>query len=139
MSPSSYAATSAGEALASDDLANRRAALEKSDDDLRNALADANGERHGRIWQRAAHADPRVLRAGTHPRPARTRSDLLAHDAPRIGGGPRHALDIASSGDLGYTIGGDANCAACGTYYRIWRWHDGSWRVLVDLSRATAR
>ncbi len=126
------------QALASDDLAHRRTALEKSDDDLRNALADANGDRTA-AWQRAAHADARVLRAGHAPATGKDAQDLLAHDAPRIGGGPRHALDIAASGDLGYTIGGDAGCASCGTYYRIWRWHDGSWRVLVDLSRATAR
>jgi hypothetical protein len=80
-----------------------------------------------------------VLRAGHVPATGNDARDLLAHDAPRVGSGPRHALDIASSGDLGYTIGGDASCAACGTYYRIWRWQDGAWRVLVDLSRATAR
>jgi len=125
-------------ALASGDLAKRRGALEKSDDDLRNALGEAAGDKAG-LWQRTAHADLRVLRAGHAPATGNDARDLLAHDAPRIGSGPRRALDVASSGDLGYTIGGDASCAACGTYYRIWRWQDGAWRVLVDLSRATAR
>jgi len=125
-------------ALPSGDLAIRRSALEKSDDDLRSALGEAAGDKAA-LWQRTAHADLRVLRAGHAPATGNDARDLLAHDAPRIGSGPRRALDVASSGDLGYTIGGDASCAACGTYYRIWRWQDGAWRVLVDLSRATAR
>jgi hypothetical protein len=124
--------------LASDDIARRRTALEKSDDDLRNALGDTASDKAA-LWQRTAHADIRVLRGGHAPATGDDARALLAHDAPRVGSGPRRALDVASSGDLGYTIGGDASCAACGTYYRIWRWQDGAWRVLADLSRATAR
>lgn len=125
-------------ALASDDIAKRRAALEKSDDDLRTALGAASGDKAA-LWQRTAHADLRVLRGGHAPATGKDAQDLLAHDAPRIGSGPRRALDVAASGDLGYTLGGDASCAPCGTYYRIWRWQNGAWRVLVDLSRATTR
>jgi hypothetical protein len=125
-------------ALASGDLVKLRSALEKSDDDLRSALGETAGDKAA-LWQRTAHADIRVLRAGHAPATGNEAQDLLAHDAPRIGSGRRRALDVASTGDLGYTIGGDAGCAACGTYYRIWRWQDGTWRVLVDLSRATAR
>ena len=124
--------------LASGDLAKRRDALQKSDDDLCKALGETAGDKAA-LWQRAAHADLRVLRAGHAPATGTDARELLAHDAPRIGSGPRRALDVASSGDLGYTLGGDAGCAACGTYYRIWRWQDGSWRLLVDLSRATVR
>jgi hypothetical protein len=125
-------------ALASGDLVKLRSALEKSDDDLRSALGETAGDKAA-LWQRTAHADIRVLRAGHAPATGNEAQDLLAHDAPRIGSGRRRALDVASTGDLGYTTGGDAGCAACGTYYRIWRWQDGAWRVLVDLSRATAR
>jgi hypothetical protein len=125
-------------ALANDDAARRRAALEKSVDDLRNALGAETGDRTA-LWQRTAHADIRVLRSGHAPATGDDAHDLLAHDAARAGSGPRRALDVASSGDLAYTLGGDASCAACGAYYRIWRWQDGAWRVLVDLTRATAR
>jgi len=120
--------------LAGNDVTNRRAALEKSDDALRNALGGESDDKAA-LWQRTAHADLRVLRRGHATATGNEARDLLAHDAPRIGSGPRRALDVASSGDLGYTIGGDASCAACGTYYRIWRWQDGAWRVLVDLSK----
>jgi hypothetical protein len=120
--------------LAGEDAANRRAALEKSDDALRSALDSESGDKTA-LWQRTAHADLRVLRRGHAPATGTEARDLLVHDAPRIGSGPRRALDVAASGDLGYTLGGDASCAACGTYYRIWRWQDGAWRVLVDLSR----
>jgi hypothetical protein len=125
-------------ALADGDLTKRRAQLEKTDDVLRRALADASGDKRT-LWLGAAREDIKVLRAGQAPATHQQALDLLASDAPPLGSGPRRALDIASSGDLGYTIGGDASCAACGTYYRIWRWQDGAWRVLVDLSRATAR
>jgi hypothetical protein len=121
-------------ALASGDLSKRRSALEKSDDDLRKALGETTGDKAA-LWQRTAHADLRVLRAGHAPATGNDARDLLAHDAPRVGSGPRRALDVASSGDLGYTLGGDASCAPCGKYYRIWRWQDGSWRVLVDLTK----
>ena len=124
-------------ALAPGELAGRRSALERSDDDLRRTLGES-GDRAA-IWQRTADADVRVLRAGHAPATGEEARDLLAHDAPRIGSGPRRALDVAASGDLGYTLGGDASAAAAGAYYRIWRWQDGRWRVLVDLSRATAR
>jgi hypothetical protein len=125
-------------ALASEELAKRRAQLEKTDDVLRHALADDAGDK-AKHWAGAAHADIRVLRGGRAPATGNEALELLAHDAPRLGSGPRRALDIAAAGDLGYTLGGDASCAACGTYYRIWRWQDGGWRVLVDLSRATAK
>jgi hypothetical protein len=121
-------------ALASDELAKRRAQLEKTDDVLRRALADDAGDK-ATLWLGAAHADIRVLRSGHAPATGDAARELLAHDAPRVGSGPRRALDIAASGDLGYTLGGDASCAACGKYYRIWRWQDGAWRVLVDLSK----
>jgi len=121
-------------ALASGDLAKRRSALEKSDDDLRNALGAEGGDKAA-LWQRTAHADIRVLRGGHAPATGNDARELLAHDAARVGSGPRRALDVASSGDLGYTLGGDASCAGCGKYYRIWRWQDGGWRVLVDLSK----
>lgn len=121
-------------ALASDELAKRRVQLEKSDDVLSHALADGKTDKAG-MWFGAAHPDIRVLRSGHAPATGNDARDLLAHDAVRIGSGPRRALDIASSGDLGYTLGGDASSAASGKYYRIWRWQDGGWRVLVDLSK----
>ncbi len=121
-------------ALASDEFAKRRAQLEKADDVLRRALA-ADHEDKAKLWSGAAHPDIRVLRGGHAPATGDDARDLLAHDAARIGSGPRRALDVAASGDLGYTLGGDPSCAACGKDYRIWRWQDGAWRVLVDLSR----
>lgn len=121
-------------ALAADELARRRRQLETTDDTLRRALADQRGDKAA-TWLGALRPDARALRAGQAPATGEEAHKLVAHDAPGIGSGPRRALDVAASGDLGYTIGGDASCAACGTYYRIWRWQDGAWRVLVDLAR----
>lgn len=123
--------------LATDDLQQRRRALEHSDDELRDALGNGTGEATS-AWHRAADADLRVLRQGQPPASGNDATQLIARDLPRQGSGPRRALDVASSGDLGYTIGGDASCAPCGTYYRIWRWQEGRWRLLIDLSKAKA-
>jgi hypothetical protein len=121
-------------ALMNDEIAKRRAQLERTDDTLRHALADTSGDK-STLWLGASDPGIRVLRSGHTPATGKEAQELAAHDAPRIGSGPRRALDVASGGDLGYTIGGDASCAACGTYYRIWRWQDGAWFVLVDLSK----
>jgi len=118
-------------------LAQRRRSLEQSDDGLRTALGQSPDDAVAG-WRGAADADWRVLRPGQAPATGSDARELAAHDPPRQGSGPRRALDVAASGDLGYTIGGEASCAACGTYYRIWRWQDGRWRLLIDLSRAKA-
>lgn len=126
---------SASAVLAAGDIDTRRRLLEKGDDELRNALGQPSGAAAS-AWRSVADAELRVLRAGHAPATGTDANDLISHDLPRQGSGVRRALDVASSGDLGYTIGGDASCQPCGTYYRIWRWRDGRWRLLVDLSRA---
>jgi hypothetical protein len=123
--------------LSPEELERRRRALEKGDEALRDALGRAPGDTAS-AWRRVADTDLRVLRQGHAPATGDEALQLLAADIPRQGSGPRRALDVASSGDLGYTIGGDAACQPCGSYYRIWRWHDGRWQLLVDLSRAKA-
>ena len=118
-------------------LQQRRRSLEQSDDDLRAALGKSTDDAAS-AWRRTGDTDLRVLRAGQAPAVGSDAATLTARDPPRQGSGARRALDVASSGDLGYTIGGEASCTACGTYYRIWRWRDGRWRLLIDLSRAKA-
>jgi ABC-type Fe3+ transport system substrate-binding protein len=60
---------------------------------------------------------------------------LIGQDAAQLGSAARRALDVAASGDLAYTIGGDTGCKACGSYFRIWRWNDQRWRLVVDLEK----
>ena len=119
------------------ELEQRRRSLERSDDELRNAISKSPDEARS-AWRRTADVQIRVLRAGQPPAAGADATQLVARDLARQGSGPRRALDVASSGDLAYTIGGDASCNACGTYYRIWRWQDGRWRLFIDLSKATA-
>lgn len=123
--------------LEASELQQRRRSLEQSDDDLRTALGKSPGDATP-AWHRVADAELHVLRQGQSPVSGSGATELIARDLARQGSGPRRALDVASSGDLAYTIGGDASCAACGTYYRIWRWKEGSWRLLIDLSKAKA-
>src|SRR5262249_2029332 len=75
---------SPAKALASEELAKRRAQLEKSDDVLGHALADDAGDK-AKLWSGAAHRDIRVLRSGHAPATGDAARDLLAHDAPHIG------------------------------------------------------
>jgi hypothetical protein len=124
--------------MARADLDERRRSLERSDDALRTALGRRERDAAS-VWRDVADANLRVLRPGHAPATGRDATDLLAHDLPAQGSGARRALDVAASGDLGYTIGGDATCAPCGMYYRIWRWREGSWHVLIDVSRAKAQ
>jgi len=112
----------------------RRRLLEKGDDALRDALGKADGD-FASIWRRIADPDLRVLRPGHVPASGTEAFDLIAQDPRGRGNGARRALDIASAGDLAYTIGGDASCAACGSYFRIWRWHGDAWRLLIDLEK----
>lgn len=118
-------------ALRDDDLQGRRHKLEANDDALRDALG--RGSADASAWHRFADADWRAMRRGHLPATGDDAFALAAKDPARHGSGRRRAIDIAASGDLGYTIGGDASCKECGSYYRVWRWHDGDWRLLVDL------
>src|SRR4029079_9602973 len=106
----------------------RRSALEKSDDDLRAARAKPEGAAEA-TWRRFAAPEWRVLRKGHVLTEGADAMALAAHDPAQLGSGPRRGLDVAGSGDLAYTIGGDAECKACGSYYRIWGWQDDGWRL----------
>ena len=125
---------STGILLAADDLARRRSALEKSDDELRAALGRPQGGASS-AWQKFADPEWRVLRKGRSLTEGTDATALIAQDAPQLGSAARRALDVAASGDLAYTIGGNAECKACGSYFRIWRWNDQGWRLVVDLEK----
>jgi hypothetical protein len=113
-------------------LAARRHALESADDRLRTAL-EHGGEPARAAWQDLADAEWRVLRPKELPALGDAGFALAAKDPVRRGSGARRASEVASSGDLGYSIGGDPACRECGSYYRIWRWKDERWRLLIDV------
>lgn len=128
MSPDAIAAP-----LAADALASRRRALEGADDALREALARPQGDATA-TWRKVADPEWRVMRPKQLPATGDDTFALVAQDPAKRGSGARRAYDLAASGDLAYSIGGDASCKECGSYYRIWRWRDGGWRLLVDLT-----
>ena len=120
--------------LAADERERREHLLERRDADLREALAQSPVTSPlPRFADVALHA----LRDGQPPADGAEALALTGKDAPGLGRGPRQALGVAASGDLGYTLGGGADCAGCGSYLRVWRWQDGQWMLLVDLSSAT--
>ena len=118
--------------LSADTLARRRHALETADDALRDALAHSQGDAT-KIWRDVADTEWRVMRAKQMPADGEAASTLAATNPARRGSGSRRAYDVATSGDLAYSIGGDTACKECGSYYRIWRWRDDRWRLLIDL------
>lgn len=112
----------------------REQLLERRDAELREAL----NQEHGTTpLPRFADAALHALRDGHSPADGPEALALIAKDAPGLGRGPRQALGVAASGDLGYTLGGAPDCTGCGSYLRVWRWQDGQWMLLVDLSSAT--
>jgi len=108
----------------------RHAALEKADDALRAALGTDPAHAFDTIADPALHA----MRDGQPPADGAAALDLVRKDASGLGRGARRALDLAASGDFAYTLGGDADCIDCGSYMRAWRWRNGAWKLLVDLS-----
>ena len=57
--------------------------------------------------------------------------------AAACGCGPPVKVDLAASGDLAYTIGGDAATHDRGADVRVWRFRPGSgWTLLADLVAA---
>jgi hypothetical protein len=126
-------AAAAGVPLDTNALARRRHALEAADDSLRAALAEPQRDTAA-LWRKAADPDWRAMRPKEMPATGDAAFALVAKDPARRGSGARRAFDVASSGDLAWSIGGDATCKECGSDYRVWRWHDGGWRVMVDLA-----
>ncbi|HEU4663959.1 MAG TPA: hypothetical protein VFS55_08010 [Dokdonella sp.] len=126
------ALTEAATATALDAAAQqqRRTALEHADDALRAALAKDPAHAFDSVADPALHA----MRDGQAPADGAAALDLLRKDASGLGRGARRALDVAASGDFGYTLGGSPDCVECGSYMRAWRWRDGQWKLLVDLS-----
>lgn len=118
--------------IAPGDLAQRRRLLETGDDALRDALGNTQTD-PATMWRAIADPDLRILRPGHSLTAGNEAFELVAQDPRGRGNGPRRALDLAASGDLAYTIGGDAGCKTCGSYYRVWRWHEKGWRLLIDL------
>jgi hypothetical protein len=130
--PQFVAAPAATAALAPDALEKRRRALETTDDRLRAAL-ERGGDSATSVWHELAEAEWRVMRPKEMPASGEAGYTLAAKDPARRGSGARRAYDVASSGDLAYSIGGDPSCRECGSYYRIWQWKDDRWRLLIDV------
>lgn len=117
--------------LSADALTSRRKALESVDDSLRAALAKGDASN---IRRTLADPEWRAMRSKEMPLAGDEAFALVAKDPAKRGSGTRRAFDVASTGDLAWTIGGDASCKECGSYYRVWRWRDGGWRLFVDLA-----
>lgn len=106
------------------ELDRRRAALLALDD----ALNGADGATTLQDLQ--AQGQVRHFREGALPS-----TDAAAAAPPVAAGLARQAVDIASSGDLAYTLGGRADRKADreGGYVRVWRFHGERWQLAVDL------
>lgn len=111
-------------------LQQRRTALEQADDALRAALGKDPAHAFDTVADPALHA----MRDGQQPADGAAALELVRKDAAGLGRGARRALDVAASGDFAYTLGGSPDCVECGSYMRAWRWRDGGWKLLVDLS-----
>ncbi len=112
-------------------LDERGRMLDRADDALRESLAQGGAKSP---LLALANSNLHVLRDAHLPADGAAALELVAKDPPGLGRAPRLARDVAASGDLGYTLGGDRACKGCGSYLRVWRWQDGRWQVAVDFS-----
>jgi ketosteroid isomerase-like protein len=102
----------------------RRTALLGRDDALNGSDAAAA------MRELNARGDVRHFRDGALP------TTQLGSDAVAVAPGlKRFAVEIASSGDLAYTLGSraDAKPDAQGEYVRMWRYERDGWHLVVDL------
>lgn len=96
-----------------------------------------------KAFQAYSAAEARVFRNGNHPIAG---SDAIKQAlSPKIGSllnWQPLAADVSQSGDLGYTYGTYTLHSSSelqkiiqrGNYLRIWKRHDGNWKVVVDVA-----
>ncbi len=117
-----------------DDESRGKATLLRAD----RAFAEAAAKGAAAAYAAVLADDARLHREGALPvvsKKAILRT-LSAHPA-KVGWLPVQAR-IASSGDLGYTLGKEQVGAEQGYYLRIWKKQaDGSWKVVLDLFNST--
>lgn len=118
---------------ASGATAGRRRALLQTDAALRARLAQAATDAYASV----ARADTLWLRDGLPPARGALPPVPASGKAAACGCGPPVKVDLAASGDLAYTIGGDAATHDRGADVRVWRFRPGSgWTLLADLVAA---
>lgn len=76
----------------------------------------------------------RVLREGRQPGVGRKSAQELLSSLPTPTERQPLAAEVSPSGDLGYTYGYEESTAGRASYFRIWGFEDGQWRVLVDVT-----
>ena len=92
-------------------------------------------------WRSVLTDDARVLRTGELPRDGAVAAlELLSGTPSPTATGPGYwepmEIDVASSGELGYTWGAYDGADESGYYLRVWRREDGIWRIVLDLAVA---
>jgi ketosteroid isomerase-like protein len=112
--------------------AHRLLQLEIADDEFRAALQEQGAEK---AYSLAITPDALILRQGSIPL-AGILPKGLNEGKPGFGTGPRRDAKLSSSGDLGFTVGGDsaADYASRGVYERIWRFDGVAWRLAADVT-----
>jgi ketosteroid isomerase-like protein len=107
----------------------RTKALDAAD----TALRDRLGRDPGKAYAAVATAQTLWLREGSLPTQGSTPP---ASGEQACGCGPRAALTVAASGDLGYTQGGAERARASGIDVRVWRFEGSTWKLRADVTAA---
>ncbi|HET7065861.1 MAG TPA: nuclear transport factor 2 family protein [Rudaea sp.] len=111
-------------------ISSRTQALDGVDKALRGRLARDPGKAYAAV----ATTQTLWLREGSLP--AQGNLPPKADGEQACGCGPRVAMTVAASGDLGYTLGGAESARASGVDVRVWRFEGGAWKLLADVTAA---
>ncbi len=76
----------------------------------------------------------RVFREGKLPSVGRESARELLNSLPTPTEWQPLAAEVSSSGDLGYTFGYEESEVGRASYFRIWGFEGGQWKVLVDVT-----
>lgn len=108
----------------------RTKALDAADKSLRERLEHDPKKAYAAV----AMAQTLWVREGAQPVQSSAPPDLGGNQA--CGCGPRVAMAVAASGDLGYTLGGADSARASGVDARVWRFEGNAWKLLADMTAA---
>jgi ketosteroid isomerase-like protein len=105
-------------------------------------LAKASGKKAPAAFLARAEAGVRVYRNGHLPAIGKNATTKILTPANAQIRWEPEVSDVASSGDVGYTLGtydlldGKKKVLEHGSYVRIWRKHAGVWKIVIDVTNA---
>jgi ketosteroid isomerase-like protein len=118
------------------DEPTRRATIEKADAEFVKALAEKGAQK---AYEAALADDARLHRDGAYPVLGKKRIVAAVAAEPAGLAFTQQGAGVSAVGDLGYAFGTVSRPGAePGAYFRVWRWLDGHYRLVLDVMNPPA-